>query len=79
MLDYFFALMTLMDQIVKSNEMAEVKFQKDLHDQFCDRVRDQTLGLRLRDQVRVNPNLMLCDVRRETVQWIAQCEGKPYF
>lgn len=52
LLDYSHALMTLMDQIVKSNELARVRSQRDLRDQFCDGVRDQNLGVRLRDQVR---------------------------
>lgn len=78
LLDYSHALMTVMDQIVKSNELAHVKSQRDLRDQFCDGVRDQNLGVRLRDQVRAHPNWTIRDVRREAVQWMAQCEGQSY-
>lgn len=78
LLDYSHALMTLMDQIVKSNELAHVKSQKDLRDQFCDGVRDQNLGVRLRDQIRLHPNWTIRDVRREAVQWMAQCEGQSF-
>lgn len=78
LLDYSHSLMTLMDQIVKSNELARVKSQRDLRDQFCDGVRDQNLGVRLRDQVRSHPNWTIRDVRREAVQWMAQCEGQSF-
>lgn len=78
LLDYSHALMTLMDQIVKSNELAQVKSQRDLRDQFCDGVRDLNLGVRLRDQVRSHPNWTIRDVRREAVQWMAQCEGRSF-
>lgn len=78
LLDYYHALMTLMDQIVMSNELAHVKSQRDLRDQFCDGVKDQNLGVRLRDQVRSHPNWTIHDVHREVVQWMAQCEGRSF-
>lgn len=78
LLDYSHALMTLMDQIVKSNDLAHVKSQRDLRDQFCDGVRDHNLRVRLRDQVRLHPNWTIRDVRKEAVQWIAQCEGQSF-
>lgn len=76
LLDYSHALMSLMDQIVESDEQAKPKSQRDLRDQFCEGVRDQSLSIRLRDKVRLNPRWTIRDVRREAVEWTTQCEGQ---
>ncbi len=38
----------------------------------------KTWVVRLRDQVRSHPNWTIRDVRREAVQWMAQCEGQSF-
>ena len=69
MLDYSHALMSLMDQIAEIDEQAKPKSQRDLRDQFCEGVRDQSLSIRLRDTVCLNNQWTICDVHREAVQW----------
>lgn len=78
LLDYSHALMSLMDQIVESDEHAKPKAERELRDQFCEGVRDQNLGIRLRDKVRVHPRWTIRDVRREAVEWTMQCEGQSF-
>lgn len=78
LLDYSHALMSLMDQIVDSDEQAKPKAEKELRDQFCEGVRDHNLGIRLRDKVRVHPQWTIRDVRREAVEWTMQCEGQSF-
>lgn len=78
LLDYSHALMSLMDQIVQADEQVEPKSQRDLRDQFCEGVRDQSLSVRLRDKVRSNPCWTIRDARKEAVDWTAQCEGQSF-
>lgn len=65
LLVYSHALMTIMDQIVITDGQASAKSYKDLHYQFWDGIRDQTLGEMLRDKVSSNPKWTICDVWKE--------------
>lgn len=64
--------MSLMDQIVESDEQVKPKCQIDLRNQFSEGVRDQSLSIRLRDNVRLNPQWAIRNARREAVQWTTQ-------
>lgn len=75
MLDYSHALMSLMDQIV---EQVKPKCQIDLRDQFSEGVRDQSLSIRLRDKVCLNPQWAIRNARREAIQWTTQCDGQSF-
>lgn len=78
LIDYSHALMDLMDQIIKIDHQAASKAPEDLHDQFCDGIRDQALRVRLRDLVNTNLQWTICEVRAEATRWIAQYESQPF-
>ncbi|XP_028284736.1 uncharacterized protein LOC114450667 isoform X2 [Parambassis ranga] len=78
LLDYSHALMSLMDQIVEADEQVKLGSERNLRDQFCEGVRDQSLSSRLRDKVRLNPQWTIRDARREAVQWTSQCVGQTF-
>lgn len=78
LLDYSHALMDLMEQIIKTGEQACAKSQKDLHDQFCNVVRDHYLHLRLQDHLLLNPPWSIRDARKEAVQRMTQCESQSF-
>ncbi|XP_039858603.1 uncharacterized protein LOC120715604 [Simochromis diagramma] len=78
LIDFSHSLMALMDQIIKTDEEAARKASKDLRDQFCDGVRDQTLRIRLRDLINANPQWRIREARAEATRWMAQYENQPF-
>lgn len=78
LIDFSHALMDLMDQVVKSDDQASIKSQKDLRDQFCEGVRDPSLRTRLQDLVKLNSEWTIREVRKEAIQWTTQCESQPF-
>lgn len=78
LIDFSHSLMDLMDSISKSDaQAASMAAAKDLRDQFCDGVRDQSLRIRLRDLVNTNPNWTIREARAEATRWMALCGGQP--
>lgn len=74
LIDFSHSLMDLMDLISKSDaQAASAAAAKDLRDQFCDGVRDQSLKIRLKDLINANPTWTIREARAEATRWMALC------